>query len=80
MGSKLIFAYFCSETKVGRRRQNTKRHPSGTDRNTPPRGRQNTRQYTVGHRQKRKSPLVREKRKRKASPGQRDKKEDPLCE
>ena len=29
VGSKLIFAYFCSATKVGRRRHNTKRYTVG---------------------------------------------------
>ena len=32
IGSKLIFAYFCSATKVGHRRLNTKRYTIGQDR------------------------------------------------
>ena len=33
MGSKLIFAYFCSATKVGRRRHNTRQYTVGCRQN-----------------------------------------------
>ena len=56
VGSKLIFAYFCSATKVGRRRQNkvskpcrvpTKRHPPSSEGKSPSRRMRGQKTYAL---------------------------------